>query len=202
MSQVTHVVFDLGKVLVNFSYSQLLPFLRRRGALVQDVEDFATQINLIDYEHGRISTEEFLQRINALLSAPLDETTLRNAWSDIFSPLPQMLNLARHLKKSAQVFILSNTGEIHWQYLEERFALSELCHDRLASCDAGHMKPAAEIYQLAEKRFGFTADTAVFIDDRLENVEGARACGWQAIHHQSYGQTCDALKQLGLLVPQ
>jgi len=41
----------------------------------------------------------------------------------------------------------------------------------------------------------------VFIDDRPANVEGARACGWRAIQHQSYGQTCEELIQLGIPCP-
>jgi putative hydrolase of the HAD superfamily len=201
MAQIKHVVFDLGKVLVDFSYSQLFPLLRRRGALISDVEDFASKVRLIDYEHGRISTDEFLRGINALLSAPLDAFELKNAWCAIFTPLPQMLNMARRLRAQVGVYIISNTGEIHWDYLRERFSLNDLCKDAFASCEVGHMKPVAAIYAAAETRFNFAPEEAVFIDDRKENVAGAKACGWQAIHHQSYGQTRDALINLGLDLP-
>ncbi len=197
MPQIEHVVFDLGKVLVHFSYRQLLPLLRRQGALIRDGEDFASQIGLSEYEHGQISTLTFLQRIDALLSAPLGEDRLRKVWCDIFTPNPQMLNLARQLRSQAQIYIISNTGEIHWHYLCERFGLNELCDQAFASCEVGLMKPAAEIYTTAEKCFGFTPEQVVFIDDRLENVAGARACGWQAIQHLSFGQTRDALIDLG-----
>ncbi len=201
MSQIKHVVFDLGKVLVDFSYSQLFPLLRRRGALIRDVEDFASRIRLIDYELGRISTDEFLQGINALLSAPLDADELKNVWCNIFTPIPQMLTLARQLHDQVGVYIISNTGEIHWDYLRERFLLADLSTDGFASCEVGHMKPVAAIYTAAEKRFDFTPEEAVFIDDRQENVAGAEACGWRAIQHLSYGQTRDALIGLGLDLP-
>ena len=201
MTQINHVVFDLGKVLIDFSYSQLFPLLRRRGALIRDVEDFASQVRLVDYEHGRISTDDFLQGINALLSAPLDEAELKNAWCGIFSPMPQMLNLARQLHTQVDVYIISNTGKIHWDYLQERFPLSELCKDAFASFEVGQMKPVAAIYKTAEKRFNFTPEEVVFIDDRQENVAGAEACGWQAILHRSYGETRDTLIGLGLDLP-
>ncbi|WP_020676984.1 HAD family hydrolase [Geopsychrobacter electrodiphilus] len=198
MQQINHVVFDLGKVLVDFSYRQFLPLLRSRGAQIRDAEDFAERVNLIDYEHGRLSTGAFLRGINALLRAPLTEPELQLVWCGIFTPMPQMLHLARQLKSRLQVYILSNTGAIHWQYLCERFALMDMCKDAFPSCEVGHMKPAREIYTLAEKRFGFTPTEVVFIDDRLENVIGAQNCGWHGIQHQSYGQTCEALLELGV----
>ncbi len=201
MLQIKHVVFDLGKVLVDFSYSQLIPMLRKRGALIHDIEDFALQVKLIDYEHGKITTSEFLNGINNLLSAPLDEASLRDAWCSLFTPMPQMLSLARQLNTKLDVYIISNTGEIHWNYLCERFSLLELCKGGFASFEVGHMKPAPEIYAAAEARFGFSPTEVVFIDDRQANVEGAIACGWQAIQHQSYGQTRDALIDLGLDLP-
>ena len=201
MSEIKHVVFDLGKVLVDFSYKQLFPMLCRRGALIKDVEDFAARVKLIDYEKGKITTEEFLQGINALLSAPMDELELKNAWCGIFTPMPQMLTLARSLQAQVPVYIISNTGKIHWDYLQERFGLSVFCKDAFASFEVGAMKPLPEVYATAESRFGFKPKEVVFIDDRQENVAGAMACGWQAIHHSSYGQTRDALISLGLDLP-
>ncbi len=201
MPQVEHIVFDLGKVLVDFSYRQLFPLLRRQGALIRDAEDFAAQVGLIDYEQGQITTAEFLQRIDTLLSAPLGETTLRKVWCDIFTPIPQMISLVRRLRSQARTYIISNTGEIHWQYLTDRFALPELYDDAFASCEVGVMKPAADIYATAEKRFGFTPAQVVFIDDRHENIAGASSCGWHTIHHRSYGQTREALIELGFRIP-
>jgi len=201
MSQIKHVVFDLGKVLVDFSYTQLFPLLRHHGAPIRDVEDFAVRARLVEYELGQISTKEFLQEINALLNHPLSENEFQSAWCGIFTPIPQMLSLARRLQTQFGVYIISNTSEMHWNYLRERFSLTELCLDSFASFEVGQMKPGAAIYAAAEKRFNFTAVEAVFIDDRPENVAGAKACGWQAIQHQSYGQTRDALIDLGLNLP-
>jgi putative hydrolase of the HAD superfamily len=201
MAEIKHVVFDLGKVLIDFSYRQLLPLLRRRGALIKDVEDFALRVRLAEYEKGQISTDTFLGGLNALLSAPLEEAELRAAWCGIFTPIPQMLTLARHLHTQVKVYILSNTGKIHWDYLQERFGLSDFCTDAFGSFEVGQMKPLPAIYSAAETRFGFTPEEVVFIDDRQENVAGAIACGWQAIQHKSYGQTRDALINLGLDLP-
>jgi putative hydrolase of the HAD superfamily len=198
---INAVIFDLGKVLVDFSYAEFLPRLRRAGASIEDPEDFAAQVGLVDYEEGRIDSGEFFQRVNALLYKPLDLGVLERAWCHIFTPVPQMLNLARQLRGRVKTAILSNTSEIHWRYLHERFHLDHLCDSSLASFELGSMKPGAEIYRLAAERFELCPENLVFIDDRHDNVTGARACGWRAIHHQSYGQTRDELQQLGISCP-
>ncbi len=51
------------------------------------------------------------------------------------------------------------------------------------------MKPDAEIYAEAERRFGLDPRTTVFIDDRAENIKAARARGWSGIEHSDYHQT-------------
>ena len=41
-------------------------------------------------------------------------------------------------------------------------------------------KPNADIYRLAEQRFGLTPAGTVFFDDTARNVAGAQAVGWHA----------------------
>lgn len=202
MSEIRHVVFDLGQVLVHFSYRRLFSFLRKNGAQIKDVNTFAAQVGLMEYEHGQITNEKFLCQVNSLLQTPLDSEILKTAWCDLFTPIPQMLQLMRRLRPTCRTYIISNTSELHWHYLKERFELDRLCDDSFASFEVGQMKPAATLYRLAEKRFGLCPAEAVFIDDRLENVQGATHCGWHGIHHQSYGQTLEKLLDLGVCPPR
>ena len=59
-------------------------------------------------------------------------------------------------------------------------------------------KPDAAIYDLTCRTGGFAARDAVFIDDNLPNILGARAADWHAIHHRSASQTIAELRALGL----
>jgi len=70
--------------------------------------------------------------------------------------------------------------------------------DYVVSGKEACFKPGAEIYELACRRGGFRPAEAVFIDDSLKNVEGARAIGLSAIHHRSAEETVAALRTLGL----
>lgn len=59
-------------------------------------------------------------------------------------------------------------------------------------------KPDAAIYRLVCKTGGFAPEAAVFIDDVLGNVEGARAIGMNGIHHRDAATTIAELRELGL----
>ena len=114
--------------------------------------------------------------------------------------MDEMLQLALRLKHHYRVYLLSNTGALHWQHIVPRFQLDQYCHDMLASYEVGAMKPAAAIFQAAEQRFELKAQSTVFIDDIADNVEGARRCGWQGIHHTNSTDTLRHLAQLGVIL--
>jgi len=70
------------------------------------------------------------------------------------------------------------------------------------SYELGCIKPEREIYEHAVHGLGIPAEETAFLDDRLENVEGARAAGLQAILFTTWEQflTSDHMR-LGLPEP-
>jgi len=196
MAQVSDVVFDVGRVLIDFSYDQFAAKLRQHGAVCDGPEDFLQHVDLIGYEHGEISSAEFLQQINAMVinAMPLEE--LKAAWNNLFSPIRDMLEVAGKLKQHCGVYLLSNTSELHWQYLQDTFGLDKICHDRLASYEVGAMKPTPEIFSAACSRFDLTPASTVFVDDLETNVNGAIACGWHGVWHRSVASSKNELQRL------
>ena len=198
MKVVNNVVFDVGRVLIDFSYDDFFATLRNRGGQIDNEADFSEKVGLIPYEHGEISSSDFFERINSLLVDPLSVVELKNAWNNLFTPIDDMLTFAGELKVCCGVFLLSNTSELHWQYLQQTFNLNAICHDLLASYEVGVMKPDPEIFRAAERRFGLEPETTIFIDDKRENVEGALACGWQGMWHRDKIVSMATLQQIAL----
>ena len=64
------------------------------------------------------------------------------------------------------------------------------------SSTIGLRKPEAEAYDYVVRAIGVSADRIVFFDDSLENIEGARARGLQAVHVKSGADLADALAVL------
>ena len=84
--------------------------------------------------------------------------------------------------------ILSNTNPVQWEYIiDGRYPLlavgaAESAFDwAIVSYQVGAMKPDRAIYEAAIRRAGVAAKEVFFTDDRLENVEGARAVGIDAV---------------------
>jgi len=61
------------------------------------------------------------------------------------------------------------------------------------SCDVRMVKPEAGIYEHALEGLGAAADEALFLDDREENVEGARRVGLHVLLFRSPAQARDEL---------
>ena len=196
MAAIDAVVFDVGRVLIDYSYKDFFQLLNSRGGVFSSEDDFTGKVGLIDYEHGRMTDADFLNRINSLLDEPLAEDSLIAAWKDLFTPATPMLELAQQLKQRCRVYLLSNTSAIHWAHLQATYDLPALCHDLFASCEVGHMKPAPEIFAIAEQRFGLVPERSVFIDDKQENVAGAQACGWQGLWHRNAVETREVVLAL------
>ena len=196
MPEVRYIVFDLGKVLIDFSYDHFFALMRDRGVDCDNIEDFLLQARLPDYEHGHIGCDEFVAGMNRLLTDPLPEADLISAWNGLFTPIPTMLELAVAVKQRYPVFLLSNIGRLHWNFLLSTYRLDNYCHDRLASFEAGAMKPAADIYRAAQRCFALEPEHALFIDDKPENIEGATACGWQGFVHRDPATTRARLGEL------
>jgi putative hydrolase of the HAD superfamily len=196
VSEIKNVVFDVGRVLIDFCYVDFFNLLRQRGAEIVDEEDFSAQVGLIGYECGEISNSEFLNRVNELMNDPLPDDQLVAAWNSLFTSVPAMLNFAKGLKAYCRVYLLSNTSALHWEYLQQQFSLHQYCHDLLASYQVGYMKPAAEIFTAAAEQFNIDPEATVFVDDKQENVAGALACGWNGIWHRDRMETTNRLREL------
>lgn len=198
---IRNVVFDVGGVLVRLRYQPFIEYLVGAGVDLSDLPAWLAKVDLSAHERGEISAETLLGRVAATAQRPLDPAELRARWLDMFDRSHEMFDLARGLMDDYRVYLLSNVGELHWQYLDRQYGLETLVHGVVASFRVGAVKPNPEIYLEAERRLGLDPATTVFIDDLAENVAGAEARGWRGIHHETPGDTRRGLRALGVRLP-
>ena len=192
------IVFDVGRVFVRLNPRPILELMRERAADCRDLKSLIAQIELDEHECGRVSGAGLIERMRALAQLPVTSAELEAKWLDMFELEPDMVELAQRLAARYRVYLLSNVGDLHWQHLCRQYELHRLGHDALPSFVAGVMKPDAAIYRQAEQRFALEPGATVFIDDRSENVDAARALGWHGIVHASYADTRTRLRALGV----
>ncbi len=175
----------------------LLDFLRQHGAPRMELHTALGRAGLADHERGRLDGAGLIDRFRTLAPrAPLAD--LRRHWLDLYAPREDMMRLARRIAMHHGVYLLSNIGDLHWEALITRYGMDRIGHGALPSFQAGVMKPDTAIYSQAERKFGLTPAATVFIDDRSENIEAARARGWHGIVHRNFNDTRQALLRLGV----
>lgn len=96
------------------------------------------------------------------------------------------LALMRELKAMGKkIGILSNQSTDFYNecYVTRCGAYRELADVEVISGLEKIYKPDPAIYRLCERRMGLPASRLLFFDDFIENVEGARALGWQSVQY-------------------
>ena len=180
MSSIDTVVFDIGRVLVRLEFSAFLQYLGEHGVGVGQVE-------------------ELLSRIAAMGDGRMTVEALREHWLGMFVPEPRMIDFARRLAGSRRVYLLSNIGDLHWEFLERETGIASIGHGALPSFKARASKPDPAIYRKAEELFGLVPARTVFIDDLPQNVDTALQRGWRAIHHYDPESTIERLRSMGVV---
>ncbi len=101
--------------------------------------------------------------------------------------------------KDIPVFALSNFGIDSFAYAKTKYPDLDLFDQRYISGHMGVIKPARQIYQMLEKDSGLASESLLFTDDRPDNIEAARDCGWQAHLFEGPNGWVDCLIDHGLL---
>ena len=81
-------------------------------------------------------------------------------------------------EKGYKLYVLSNASKKFYKYFPRLVEL-DYFDGSVVSCDVHMIKPQPEIYQYLLEKYGLNPKECLFIDDREENVAGAKAVGMQ-----------------------
>jgi len=198
---ITAFLFDIGNVLLRFDFSLAL---KRLGA-ESEVHDPAEVLARIDrvkvmYEDGQIDRAAFLRGVFDVLRYRGTEAAFIAAWEEIFEPNEPMIALVERLHGRFPLYLLSNTSDIHRDYVFRRYPVFSRFTDGTYSYAVRASKPGPEIYQHAIRTHGLDPAGTFFIDDLLPNIETARTLGFRAhhYHHDRHGELEKELAGLGI----
>jgi HAD superfamily hydrolase (TIGR01509 family) len=200
--KISVLVFDLGKVLVDFDYSiaarRIAPLCKSPADPVKFFSQHAAL--LTSYELGQLTTAAFYNQVKAASGFSGTEAEFRTFFADIFTPIQPMIELQAELRKTRlPTYIFSNTNDLAVDHIRKRFPFFSDFDGYVLSYEHGAMKPSAKLYQIVERASGRRGGEILYIDDRPENVEAGVARGWHGILHESASTTREALQKLGLL---
>ncbi|MFM9115667.1 MAG: HAD family hydrolase [Planctomycetota bacterium] len=193
---IRFIYFDLGNVLLHFDHG--IACERLGGLLGQSPAQVRQWVFESDlqwrYERGELTCAQFHEHLCQLSGAAPTLEELSRAASDIFTLHEPMVELVAGLRRAGwPLGILSNTCPAHWNHVYPH-GYPELWASFgtwALSFELGLMKPEEQIYVQAARLAGVEPQEIFFVDDRLDNIEGARQAGYDAVPFT----TVDNLKQ-------
>lgn len=201
---VEAVVFDLGGVLIDWDPRHLYRKLFDDSAAMERfLAEVCSQSWNEQADLGRPTAE-----ITAELCAvhPGKRSLIESYYarfSEMMSgAIEGSVDILRRLHaRGMPLFALSNFSAETFPLARRRFAFLEHFSGLVISGEEGMTKPDRRIYELTVERHALNPAHTLFIDDRDDNAQAARAAGWQALHFTSPKQLARDLERLGLLDP-
>jgi len=193
------IIFDLGKVLVDFDYSVAARKVAARSTKqLPDLQHFLGSSSiLVRYESGLLTRHQFFEEMRQATGFTGSLEEFSADFADIFVPIVPMIELHEELRaRGFLTYIFSNTNDLAIEHVRHNFPFFQHFDGYIFSYEVGAMKPQPEIYAAMEQMSGKSGADLVYIDDRLENIEAGRARGWRAILHETPEKTRAALEKL------
>ena len=196
---VQAIIFDFGGVLVRTEDRKPRTVLAERLGLTYDelsalIFDSPSAIQAM---RGEISALEHWDEVRKSLDLDAEgvEWVSTEFWAgDALDE--NLVNVLRSLRPRYTTVLLSNAWDDLRPVIEEEWKIDDAFDRLVISAEIGMVKPDLQIYQWVIAELGVDASQAVFVDDFIQNIEGANAAGMKTIHSQSPGQALQELRSL------
>lgn len=196
------VVFDLGKVLLDFDYGIVVGKLASRGRLaVPQLKQLLVESPLLPaYERGELTSRRFFDVVQRETGFDGDFAEFAATFGEIFSPIVPMVALQAELRqRGVATFIFSNTNDLAIEYVRRAYPFFGGFDGYVLSYEHGSMKPDPALYEVVERVTGRRGPALLYLDDRPENIEAGAARGWHAVMHVDPAESRKRVQAAGLL---
>jgi putative hydrolase of the HAD superfamily len=197
------LLIDFGGVLTTSVFDSFAAFCRAEGLPPDAVRNaFATDELaarlLVDAEEGRLSDEEFGQRLAPRLGAAtgvrIDPEGLLERLNAGLAPEPEMVRATGLIRSSGVITVLvsNSLGRATYEWCD----FDELFDHVVVSGEVGVRKPSRRIFWLAAERAAVAPERCVMVDDLEQNLVGAQRVGMQTILHREPASTLAELERV------
>ena len=191
MTEITSVVFDVGRVLVQWDLRHLFAKLIDDP---QELEWFLANVVTTQWHFQHDAGRPLAEMVRELkaefpnYAAHIDAYRMRFN-ETIPGPVPGSYEIVEQLAaRGVPLFAITNFGAEFWDNFCPTQPIFDHFRDIIVSGREKLIKPDPAIYQLALHRFALAPGEGLFIDDNVDNVMAARSNGFVA-HHFTDAQT-------------
>ncbi|MFA5092370.1 MAG: HAD family phosphatase [Candidatus Omnitrophota bacterium] len=191
--EIKVVLFDLGKVLVDFDHQRaaqrIASFCKKTPQEIYAL--FFESPATIAFEAGKISAQDFYLEVKKMLDLKLSYESFVPIWNDIFFLTPKnrsVFQLVNSLRVNYKTALLSNINALHYEYLKKNYPVFGVFDQVFLSFELGTIKPDKKIYQQVIQGLKVNPEEIFYTDDRSELVESAKTLGIQGTVFTSFEQ--------------
>ncbi len=186
------VVFDIGGVLVRTEdWSGRRRWERRLGLPIRGLNALVFDCGpAILASTGRGPDEAIWRYVGRKYGLrPDEQAQLREDFWSGDGPNGVLVEFLSRLRPRHKTGILSNAWPEMRDLNVNRFGLGNVVDVTVYSFEVGVLKPAPRSYRCVLEKLGVRAREAVFVDDTVRNIEGAREVGMRTVLFQDTDQT-------------
>lgn len=201
MSEIRHIVFDIGRVLLHYDpdlpFSRLIPDPDERRWFFENV---CTSAWNIEQDRGRTWEEAEAKIIPLFPDHAENIRNFRRCWHEMVPHAydDSVAILERLIETGHDVTLLTNWAADTFVEARARFPFLEKPRGVTVSGEIKAIKPDRAIYDHHVATFDLAPEATLFIDDSQKNVDAARAAGWQAVLFTDAATLAADLRRLGI----
>jgi len=195
------IIFDLGNTLIRFDHN--ISAKKFANLFHLDSEEvcrlfFDSELTRA-FERGQISSNDFYAKITKHMGVKIPFKDFVSIWNDIFWLDEGSCAIARRLKKNYKLFLLSNIGRLHYEYIVKKFDILKIFDEIILSFAVGAIKPEKIIFEDAVRRAGGDKAAVLYIDDREDLIKEAALFGIESIKYENSEKLERDLKEKGVV---
>jgi putative hydrolase of the HAD superfamily len=195
---IAAIIFDIGGILEP-SYSIVLELADFIGLNVDTMRDHLLRVHG-ELSDGKMSLQEAYGQLVASSGTAMPARRAVEKHLELYRAATlttdhRVLSLIERLKHDYTVACLTNT-EMEVGQLNRQRGYFQVFHKAFLSTEIGLHKPDPRVFEYVLRDLGCGPAAAVFVDDRIENVQGARTAGLHAIHYEGFDSFPSALNQV------
>jgi len=183
-TEIRHIVFDIGRVLIHYDpqipYRRLIPDAAARDWFLANV---CTHDWNLEQDRGRGWEEAEALLIGEFPAHEEHIRAFRRHWHEMVAPAytDSVAILEALVEEGRDVTMLTNFAADTFREARRLYPFLNISRGITVSGEIGLIKPDIAIYERHAGTFGLDPARTLFIDDSPANVEGARQAGWNAV---------------------
>lgn len=202
-TKIDTVIFDLGGVLIDWNPRHLY---RKIFSTEEEITWFLENICTHEWNEKQDAGRSFDEATEELVAKfPAHETAIRawyGRWQEtIGGAVHETVDILRELKNSGthRLYALTNWSAQTFPWALDNFEFLHWFEGIVVSGVEKTRKPFPHFYKILFDRYQINPANAIFIDDNLSNLAGAKEVGLAALHFQSPARLREDLKRLAVL---